>query len=381
MIEPESKIGMLGGGQLGRMSILAGRHLGYKFKVFEPSEKSPAGMVSDVEINAAYEDVSALEEFAKELSVITLEFENVSTEAVQILENFCPVYPKASILFTCQNRKREKEFLTSKNLPCAPFSVSNSAEELSKSIAEIGFPCVLKTADSGYDGKGQIKLSEAQNWNAFDLWQQLGDPDSIVVEKWIQHQGEFSAIVARNPRGEVRVFPIAENIHINHILHMSIVPARLPSETIQKGEEMAKEIAETLDLVGLLAIEFFLDPSGCLLINEMAPRPHNSGHYTMNACMTSQFEQHIRAVSDLPLGSTELLSPCVMVNILGDAWKNRSPDWSQLLSNPRVKLHLYDKGEPRQSRKMGHFTVFGDSIDDAFKEAELCFKNLMDSWI
>jgi 5-(carboxyamino)imidazole ribonucleotide synthase len=377
MIEPESTIGMLGGGQLGRMSILAGRHLGYKFKVFEPIANSPAGMVADQEFNANYSDKETLTSFAKGLSAITLEFENVSAEAVQTLSEVCPVHPNAEILYTCQNRAREKEFLTRQNIPCAPFAVAKNVKKLQESITRIGAPCVIKTADSGYDGKGQFKISQGQEWDAEKIWQELGNPDAVVIEKWISHQGEFSAIVARNESGEIKVFPIAENIHINHILHISIVPARLTPKTLKDGEEIAKNVAETLGLVGLLAIEFFLDPNGKLLVNEMAPRPHNSGHYTMNACATSQFEQHIRAVAGLPLGSTKLLSPCVMVNILGDAWEKGTPDWAKLLRDPDVKLHLYDKGAPRKGRKMGHFTVLAENIDTARKKAENLFQELM----
>lgn len=377
MIKPTSAIGMLGGGQLGRMSILAGRHLGFRFKVFEPKAGSPAGMVADQEINSTYDDFGALQEFANGLSAITLEFENVSSEAVTILESFCPVYPNGNILHICQNRQREKEFLTSENIPCAPFAVAKNVQELSQELARFGKPCVVKTADSGYDGKGQIKLSENQRIETHEIWSQLGNPDSVVIEKWIQHQGEFSAIVSRNTAGDTDVFPIAENIHINHILHMSLVPARLGPELIKQGEDIAVQIANKLNLVGLLAIEFFLDPSGILVVNEMAPRPHNSGHYTMNACVTSQFEQHIRAVAGAPLGSTRLLSPCVMVNLLGDAWERGEPSWSELISDPDVKLHLYDKGQPRKGRKMGHFTVLADNVDAARKKAELYFEKLM----
>lgn len=377
MIPPGSTIGILGGGQLGRMLILAGRKLGYRFHVFEPSGPCPAGMVADKEINAPYSDKTALRAFADAVDVITLEFENIPIEVLNFLAAVRPVLPGGQALHICQHRQREKDFLKQNTLPCVAFEYADSPADLARSIDAIGFPCVIKTAAFGYDGKGQIKLNSAGDiGNPEALWKQLKQPQRVVVEEWIEHEGEFSVVCARKADGTKCTFPMAENIHVNHILHTSIVPARV-SEAIQSsGEALAREVADKLDIVGLVAIEFFLHKEGHLIINEMAPRPHNSGHYTIDGCVTSQFEQHIRAIADLPFGSTELHSATVMINLLGDLWQSGNPDWNSLLNNPRVKLHLYDKGESRPGRKMGHFCLVGQSVDETLAEAERLYKLL-----
>jgi len=377
MILPGSTIGILGGGQLGRMLILAGRNLGYRFHVFEPKGPCAAGMVADLEVNADYSDESALRSFAAGVDVITLEFENIPAEVVEMLNAIKPVFPGSQALHICQHRQREKDFLKQSGLPCVPFEYADSPESLKTAIASIGFPCVIKTAAFGYDGKGQIKLNapeEAADTNY--LWNYLEQPPRVVVEKWIHHIGEFSVICARKQDGTKSTFPMAENIHVHHILHASVVPARVTASTQAAGEALAREIADKLNVVGLIAVELFLDESGDLIVNEMAPRPHNSGHYSMDGCITSQFEQHIRAVTDLPFGSTQLLRPSVMINLLGDVWDNGTPDWKSLLEDPNVKLHLYDKGAPRSGRKMGHFTLIGDEIEATLDAAEQHFKRL-----
>jgi 5-(carboxyamino)imidazole ribonucleotide synthase len=377
MITPGSTIGILGGGQLGRMLILAGRSLGYRFHVFEPQGPSPAGMVADLEVNAPYTDQDALRTFAAGVDVITLEFENIPVEVLDMLSTIKPVLPGRDALHTCQHRQREKDFLKASGLPCAPFEYADSAESLKTAIEAIGFPCVIKTAAFGYDGKGQIKLNTAAEAADTDyLWNYLERPPRVVVEKWIHHVGEFSVICARKADGSKSTLPMAENVHVHHILHASIVPAHVTDATRQAGERLARDIADKLEVVGLIAVELFLDQDGRLIINEMAPRPHNSGHYSIDGCITSQFEQHIRAVSDLPFGSTELHSATVMINLLGDVWQHGEPDWSALLDDPRVKLHLYDKGEPRPGRKMGHFCVVGDEIEATLEAAEAHFKRL-----
>jgi len=377
MITPGSTIGILGGGQLGRMLILAGRSLGYRFHVFEPSGPCAAGMVADLEVNATYEDEAALKQFAEGVDIITLEFENIPAEVIEMLAAIKPVMPGREALHICQHRQREKDFLKANGLPCVPFEYADSAAGLKTAVEAIGFPCVIKTAAFGYDGKGQIKLNAPEEAADCDyLWNFLDNPPRVVVEKWIHHIGEFSVICARKADGTKSTFPMAENIHVHHILHASIVPARVTEATQAAGAELACRIADLLDVVGLIAVELFLEEDGRLIINEMAPRPHNSGHYTMDGCVTSQFEQHIRAVTDLPFGSTELHQPTVMINLLGDAWAEGQPDWAGLLSDPRVKLHLYDKGEARPGRKMGHFTVLGDAIDATLKAAEMYFKKL-----
>ena len=377
MITPGSTIGILGGGQLGRMLILAGRTLGYRFHVFDPNGPCPAGMVADVEINAAYSDQEALRRFAEGVDVITLEFENIPADVVDQLAAIKPVYPRRDALHICQHRQREKDFLKAAGFPCAPFEYADSPESLAKAVAEIGFPCVIKTAAFGYDGKGQIKLSTAGDMaDPAAIWDRLGQPARVVVEQWIEHKGEFSVICARRADGTVSTFPMAENIHVHHILHCSIVPARVDDAVRNAGEALARAIAEKLEIVGLIAVELFLDAEDRLIVNEMAPRPHNSGHYTMDGCLTSQFEQHIRAVAGLPFGSTELLRPTVMINLLGDVWAQGEPDWVTLLQDPGVKLHLYDKGEPRPGRKMGHFNVVGESVDSTLERAEALFADL-----
>lgn len=377
MINPGSTIGILGGGQLGRMLILAGRNLGYRFHVFEPKGPCAAGMVADHEVNAAYTDLPALEAFAAQVDVITLEFENIPAKVVDHLSTIKPVLPGSQVLHVCQHRQREKDFLKAAGLPCVPFEYANSATSLATAIQTIGCPCVIKTAAFGYDGKGQIKVNSISDNTNFDqLWEQLGQPPQVVVEKWIHHAGEFSVICARKQDGTKATFPMAENIHVDHILHASIVPARISEATQATGAELACQLADKLQVVGLIAVELFLDDSGELIINEMAPRPHNSGHYTMDGCLTSQFEQHIRAVTDLPFGSTELLQPTVMINLLGDIWEHQDPDWTTLLNEPKAKLHLYDKGTPRIGRKMGHFSVTDPDVENALQKAETLFQQL-----
>lgn len=377
MIAPGSTIGILGGGQLGRMLILTGRALGYRFHVFEPLGPCAAGMLADLEVNAPYSDTAALRAFAAAVDVITLEFENIPAEVIDTLSAITPVLPGKSALHICQHRQREKDFLKASGLPCAPFEYADSAEALQQAVLAVGFPCVIKTAAFGYDGKGQIKLSPADaaaDWQ--QLWQRLGRPPRVVVEKWIHHSGEFSVVCARRADGSKSTFPMAENVHIDHILHASIVPARVSDAVRSAGEALAHEIADRLDVVGLIAVELFLQENGELLINEMAPRPHNSGHYSIEGCFTSQFEQHIRAVTDLPFGSTELQHPTVMINLLGDLWQKGRPDWAALLSDPQCKLHLYDKGEARPGRKMGHFTVVGHEVEATLARARQLFARL-----
>ncbi|MFP4259470.1 MAG: 5-(carboxyamino)imidazole ribonucleotide synthase [Opitutales bacterium] len=380
MIAPGATIGILGGGQLGRMLILAGRAMGYRFHVFEPKGPCAAGMVADLEVNADYDNEDALHQFAEGVDVITLEFENIPAKVIESLSAIRPVFPGKQALHICQHRQREKDFLKSNSLPCAPFEYADSAKSLKAAIEAIGFPCVIKTAAFGYDGKGQIKLNAAHEAaDCDDLWDFLGKPPRVVVEKWIHHIGEFSVVCARKADGSKATFPIAENVHVDHILHASILPARITPPTRRQAEALAREIADRLDVIGLIAVELFLQEDGHLLVNEMAPRPHNSGHYTIEACFTSQFEQHIRAVTAAPLGSTDLRSPSVMINLLGDLWAQGTPDWNGLLTDPRCKLHLYDKGEPRPGRKMGHFTVIGSDPDETLERAKAHFAKLKPS--
>ncbi|MEI6339455.1 MAG: 5-(carboxyamino)imidazole ribonucleotide synthase [Verrucomicrobiota bacterium] len=356
-IGPGSTVGILGGGQLGRMFAIAARRMGYRVHAFEPNPDSPAGQISDVEVNAAYTDTAALEHFAAGVDVISFEFENIPLSAIEVAARVCPVRPRGAVLHVCQNREREKNFLRKGGFPHAPFAVVDSAESLQAGLAEIGTPAVLKTADFGYDGKGQIRLDGAVE--CADIWKKFGAPRG-VLEKWIPFQAELSVVVARGLDGKTAAFPPSENIHRRHILDLSIVPARFPAGVCADAVRIAGEIAAALDVAGLLAVEFFLTREGGLLVNELAPRPHNSGHFTFDACVTSQFEQQLRAVCGLPLGATDLLSPVVMWNLLGDLWKNGEPDWAVILSEPRARLHLYGKIGARPGRKMGHVCVLAE---------------------
>ena len=361
---PGGVVGILGGGQLGRMVAIAARRMGYRVHAFEPQSDCPAGQICDLEVNAPYSNTEALQEFARGVDVISFEFENIPRNAIETVAALRPVHPRGEVLHICQNREREKNFLHSHGFPCAPFRVVDSAESLAKALKEIGTPSVLKTADFGYDGKGQIKLTGEVDAN--EIWNRFGAPRG-VLEKWIPFVAELSVICARGLDGEVVPFPVSENQHVNHILDLSIVPARFPQEVLENATSLASKITESLDVVGLLAVEFFLTDDGQLLVNELAPRPHNSGHFTFDACVTSQFEQQLRAVCGLPLGSPDLLRPVIMWNILGDLWKNGEPDWSKILSKPMAKLHLYGKSEARPGRKMGHVCVMAESTEDAIQ--------------
>ncbi len=368
MIRPGATIGILGGGQLGRMTGQAARSLGYGFVVFEPQSHCPAGQIADLEINAPYSDKSSLELLSESSDVITYEFENVPSSATEQLATRSILHPRPDILRTCQNREREKQFLRAHGIPCAPFAIVDSAADLAEALRCIGAPAVLKTAAFGYDGKGQLKIADASADPAA-IWKRFGETRA-VLEGWMDFSMEISVIVAANEQGEVATFPVAENIHTNHILDFSIVPARISPELQQKAVDLAKTIAAKLGLVGLLGVELFVLKNGEIAVNELAPRPHNSGHYTLDACATSQFEQFVRAVCGLPLGSTELLRPVTMVNILGDAWQHGPPDFAALLRHPGAKLHLYGKTDPRPGRKMGHFTVPGETPAASFATAQ-----------
>lgn len=361
-IRPGGVIGVLGGGQLGRMLALEARRMGYRVHAFEPHPDSPAGQICDVEVNADYTDYPALENFAHGVDVISFEFENIPISAIEMVGKVKPVRPRGEVLHICQNREREKSFLQSHGFPCAPFHVVDSAEALAAALVEIGAPSVLKTADFGYDGKGQIKLTGGED--PHQVWREFASPRG-VLEKWISFDAELSVVCARGLDGQVVPFPVSENQHVRHILDLSIVPGRFVPAVLDAARDLAVRITTALDVVGLLAVEMFLTAEGQLLVNELAPRPHNSGHFTFDACITSQFEQQVRAVCGLPLGAPDLLCPVVMWNLLGDLWKNGEPDWNVILREPNAKLHLYGKSEARPGRKMGHVCVMAESVDAA----------------
>ena len=373
MIPPGSTLGVLGGGQLGRMLAHAATRMGYRLHVYEPQEDSPAGEVATREFNAPYKDLERLRDFARGCAALTYEFENIPVEPLWELEKIVPLRPHWDVLEVCQNRMREKKWLKKNGIPHVPFAEVEAGDDLAKAAKKIGLPCVVKTADFGYDGKGQMRLNEtadvAQAVAAFTR-------QRAVVEKFIDFKCELSVIVARNADGQCKTFPVAENIHTKHILDFSIVPARVPATVQREAAELAVNIAEAFGLVGILAVELFMTDNGALLVNEMAPRTHNSGHWTLDACVTTQFEQQIRAVAGLPLGDTSLTAPAaVMVNILGDAWTWKGdepagpPKWSALLAEPRAKLHHYGKKEPRRGRKMGHFTLTGAAVGPVLERA------------
>ena len=361
MIGPGRAIGVLGGGQLGRMFAQAAQSLGYRVHIYEPSGPSPAGAVADSETCAPYEDLGALEAFARSVDVVTYEFENVPVDPLRLIENFVSLHPSSAVLRTCQNRWREKAWLSDNGFPHAQYASALDGD-VAKAVAEVGMPCVVKTADFGYDGKGQMKISDEGDLSkAVAIFRGR----RCVVEQWVEFEREISVICARTLSGETRIYPASENIHANHILDISIVPARIGRAVEAQAQALATAIADRLGVVGLIAVEMFEVRGGGLVVNELAPRPHNSGHWTLDGAETSQFEQHVRAVCGLPLGPSGAHGPTVMVNILGDAWKwnagkvEGEPNWSVILAEPSAKLHLYGKPEPRPGRKMGHFTVQG----------------------
>ncbi|MDC0761295.1 5-(carboxyamino)imidazole ribonucleotide synthase [Brevibacillus sp. AG] len=361
-IKPGSTLGILGGGQLGRMIALAGRAMGYRFVTMDPTADAPCGQTADRQIVASYDDVEAAMQLASVSDVISYEFENVDAQVAEVLESRAYVPQGSRLLRITQNRIREKTAIREIGIPVAPFCVVNSLKDLQNAVRELGLPAVMKTATGGYDGKGQWVLrSEAELAEAYETLSKAGT--ELIVEQFVPFQMELSVIAARNPAGELAVFPVSENIHQENILHLSIVPARISAEVAVRAEEIARTIVEKLDVVGLIAVELFLTEDGQLYVNELAPRPHNSGHFTMDACVTSQFEQHVRAVCNLPLGSTELLSSVVMVNILGE---HLQPVIDQIDKLPRTaKLHLYGKAESKAKRKMGHINVLAPTVEEA----------------
>ena len=368
-ILPGSTIGCLGGGQLGRMFALAARKMGYRVHTVDPTPDSPTGQISDQEYNTAFDDIPTLLEFAQGVDVVTYEFENIPIEALDALAAKVPLRPGRDVLYTTQNRRREKEFLRRSGFPVGPFRVVEGEQDLRAAVTWIGFPCVLKTADFGYDGKGQQKITHESD--LAEVWKRHG-PRAGVLEAWINFAAELSVVVARSAtpeRGEhqIQTFPPTVNEHENHILATSVAPAPLADSILLRAQSIASDIASRLDVIGLLAVEFFLTRRGDLLVNELAPRPHNSGHYSFDACVTSQFEQQLRAVCGLPLGQTRLLSPVVMRNLLGDIWEGGVPDWSRLLELPGLRLHLYGKSEPRPGRKMGHYSVLSPTLEQAWE--------------
>lgn len=366
MVLPGSTLGMLGGGQLGRMFTIAARNMGYEVIVLDPDANSPAGKLASRHLCAAYDDAAALATLNKSCAVITTEFENIPAAILEQLAAACPVRPGARAVTITQDRIHEKTFLRDKGFPTAPFAVIRSDADLAAALQHVTSPAILKVSRFGYDGKGQFPVNTGAELQAG--WQALGS-NECVLEQRMPLDVEISVVLARSTGGETATFPVGENIHEHGILDVSIVPARVDPALCDQAIRMATGIAAALDYVGVMAVEFFV-ADGRLLVNEIAPRPHNSGHYTLDATVTSQFEQQVRAVCGLPLGDTRLLSPVVMVNLLGDLWhEGQPPKWDKLLSHGNVKLHLYGKHQARPGRKMGHYNVLAGDVATALQLA------------
>jgi 5-(carboxyamino)imidazole ribonucleotide synthase len=371
---PGSVVGVMGGGQLGRMFAIAARRMGYRVHTFSRDEDTPTGQLADVEVAASYEDEGAVRAFARGVDVLTFEFENIPVQSIEWAATQCEVRPAGRILHICQHRLREKRFLAEAGLPLAAFEEVASEDELHAAINRIGRPAVLKTASFGYDGKGQRKI-EAES-DVVRVWAGF-ESECAVLEKWVPFKKEISVIVARGLDGKTATYPVCENVHRHHILDLTTVPASIAPAVAERACVLAEAVAEKLELVGLLAVEMFVLDDENILINELAPRPHNSGHFSFDACVTSQFEQQLRAVCGLPLGSTKLLQPVAMVNLLGDLWASGEPDWIAAAGFPEVKLHLYGKAEAKPGRKMGHLVAFGRDTNEAMRlvqEARVALK-------
>jgi 5-(carboxyamino)imidazole ribonucleotide synthase len=365
-ILPGATLGVLGSGQLGRMFALEARRMGYRVHTYSPEEDTPTGHVSDEEWVGAYDDLERIADFARGVDVVTFEFENVSSAATETAALHAPVRPGGHVLHTTQHRLREKRFLSDNGFPVAPFQAIASQEELVAAVAALGCPCVLKTAGWGYDGKGQCKINAPEEAEA--AWAAIGGGEA-VLEAWVTYSQEASVVAVRGADGAFASYGLMENIHKDHILDITVSPARLDAAIEREAVALAQGILEALDVVGVLCVELFVKPDGSLIVNELAPRPHNSGHVTLDNRVTSQFEQQVRAVCGLPLGDTGLLCPGVMVNLLGDLWSNGEPNWAAALAMPGVKLHLYGKTSARPGRKMGHITALGDTVEQALERA------------
>ena len=368
VISPGATIGVLGSGQLGRMFAIAARRMGYRVHTFSPETDTPTGQVADVEIKATYDDLDAVRHFARGVSVVTFEFENVPGATAEAAAGCAPVRPSGQVLHTTQNRVREKTFLAARGFPVTPFRAIHSLDDLEAGLVKFGCPAILKTAGFGYDGKGQVRISSPEE--AVAAYGAAGTRE-MILEAFVDFDVELSVIGARGLDGSFAHWGVIANTHRHHVLDLSIAPANLPSALAEKAIEITHRVLEELDVVGILCVEFFLTRDYRLLINELAPRPHNSGHLTFDACVTSQFEQQLRAVCGLPLGSTELLRPAAMANLLGDLWQNGEPDWAAACSIPEAKLHLYGKLSPKPGRKMGHLTALGMTAEEAARKALL----------
>jgi 5-(carboxyamino)imidazole ribonucleotide synthase len=364
VILPGQTIGIIGGGQLGRMMALAAKAQGFRIAVLDPDEDSPCGQVADYKVVASYDDLQAMKHLAEISDVITYEFENIDADALKSISGYANIPQGTELLEITKDRIAEKAAIQKAGIAVAPYVVIRKKEDIFLGIKELGFPAVLKTSRGGYDGKGQLVIRTVTDIDRADPLLEHGP---CVLEKWLTFTKEVSVIVTRNGRGETAIFPVGENIHVNNILHQTIVPARISEAARNNAVQTALRLVESLGMVGTLAVEMFVMADDTILINELAPRPHNSGHYSIDACETSQFEQHIRAICNWPLGSTELLKPAVMVNILGE---HQARLLEKIPSLSNWKIHLYGKKEAKTGRKMGHVTLLRDTVEEAILAAD-----------
>jgi 5-(carboxyamino)imidazole ribonucleotide synthase len=369
MMNPRSAtLGILGGGQLGRMFTIAARTMGYDVVVLDPDPLSPARHFASHHICADYTDPQALQELSNTCVAITTEFENIPATVLQSLSDQCVVFPQSEPVFIVQNRAREKSFLQSNNFPTSPFVILEPDKDPTDALKKFTFPAIIKTVQFGYDGKGQVRVHSIEE--AITELQTTFAHQAVVIETLLPLRLELSVILGRAHTGQINYWPIAENRHRNGILDMTIAPARISEELTERTIKIAGQIAEKLHYVGVLAVEFFVVGMNQLMVNEIAPRPHNSGHFTLTGCQTSQFEQQVRILCGLPLGPTELFQPTVMVNLMGELWDKGVPPWEVILQVPTAKLHLYGKTTPRPGRKMGHFNISAPSTHEAITKAE-----------
>ncbi|HQU90935.1 MAG TPA: 5-(carboxyamino)imidazole ribonucleotide synthase [Pyrinomonadaceae bacterium] len=365
-ILPNSTIGVFGSGQLGRMFAIEARKMGYRVHTYSPETDTPTGHVADIETAASYDDLDRVRDFARSVDVVTFEFENVPSKTVEAAAEFVDVHPKGEILHTTQNRLREKTFLSDNGFPVTPYRHIKSIDDLYRAADILGYPSVLKTAGFGYDGKGQAKIRAHSDLD--DAFAAMDGRESIL-EAFVAFEKEVSVVCARDQSGNFAHYGVIENEHANHILDVSFAPALVSEAVYRDAVEITRSIADTFGYVGTMCVEFFLTTDGKVLVNEIAPRPHNSGHLTFGPCVTSQFEQQVRAVCGLPLGSTQFFLPAAMANLLGDVWQNGEPNWSAALADPNVKLHLYGKADAKPGRKMGHITVTAETASAAASTA------------
>jgi 5-(carboxyamino)imidazole ribonucleotide synthase len=370
---PGATLGVLGGGQLGRMMALAARRMGYRLVVLDPSPRCPTAQVADGFVVGALDDLDSARHLARQVDVITLDTEHVPGDLLEELEKLVPVRPGASVLRTINDREVQKQFLDKLGMPQAKWAPATTESELSSALSKVGTPAVLKVRRAGYDGKGQVRI-ETSAEAAIGHAKLRGAP--AVAEELVKFTREISVVLARGTSGEVRIYPIAENVHRRHILHTTRAPAPMTPAGKTKAEQIAVTIAEALGHVGVMCVEMFELPDGQLLVNEIAPRTHNSGHYTWGACVTSQFEQHVRAVFGLPLGDPRAMTGAVMVNLIGDLWSKGPPSWKEVLARPEARLHLYGKDAPAPGRKMGHVLLLDDDTDRALETANRLIETL-----